>query len=63
MSDGEKSVLPGLRCEMTMTNTDTDTTVWQCDRTDAEVIEMYDGGTVHICPGHRSWVPALSLEL
>lgn len=34
----------------------------RCQSTDTEQVEMYDGGTVYVCPSHRSWVPAMGAE-
>ena len=35
---------------------------FQCMRTDTETVDMYDGGTVIVCPKHRSWIPALGRD-
>lgn len=47
------------RCEFTRWDRADGHMVYACDRT-AHRVEMHDGGTVHVCNYHRSWVVALA---
>ena len=35
----------------------------ECQRTDYEEVEMFDGDHVRLCPKHRSWGPALGRDM